>query len=298
MRSAPSSARRVPAVVISGFLGSGKTTLVRRLLDDARATGVRLAVISNEFGELGIDRSLFAAAGDDALVELAGGCVCCQLSNDLLDTLQRLREEIDPDRIVIETSGVALPSETSLNFYRDPVRSWIGDDIGVVVVNAEQVAEGRDLAGTFEDQVSSADMIVLNKVDLVPATDLPAIEARIRDIEPEAPILRAELADVDPRLLFVPRSERRGVSRPAMQEHSHEHFDADEIRFPETASREEVEQRLTALAPLRAKGFVRTTSGLFLVQGVGRRIQLEPVDYPIPDDMRGRVVVIRRRAHP
>ena len=147
---------RTPALVISGFLGSGKTTLVRCLLETAQAEGTRVAVVSNELGELGIDRALLGR-GDEAFVELEGGCVCCELSNDLIDTLQMLREKVNPDRIIIETSGVALPFDTTLNFWREPISTWIGDDMAVVVVNAEQVAEGRDLAGTFEDQVSSAD---------------------------------------------------------------------------------------------------------------------------------------------
>ena len=108
----------VPVLVVSGFLGSGKTTLVRWLLEQAQATGVRMAVISNEFGELGIDQALL---GDRqaAYVELAGGCVCCQLSDELLQTVEELHQRTSPDRIVVETSGIALPSETLLTFWRE-----------------------------------------------------------------------------------------------------------------------------------------------------------------------------------
>ncbi len=98
--------RRVPALVLSGFLGSGKTTVVQHLLRDAAARGIRIALISNELGELGIDRALLGQGGE-SYVELEGGCVCCELSDDLLDTLVELKKEVDPDRFVIETSGVA-----------------------------------------------------------------------------------------------------------------------------------------------------------------------------------------------
>ena len=94
--------RRVPALVLSGFLGSGKTTLVKRLLEDAKENGIRVALISNELGELGIDRALLGQGGE-TYVELEGGCVCCELSDDLLETLVDLRREVDPDRFVIET---------------------------------------------------------------------------------------------------------------------------------------------------------------------------------------------------
>ena len=99
----------VPALVVSGFLGAGKTTLVRHLLEEAQAQGVRIAVVSNEFGELGIDQALLGNQAGQSYVELEGGCVCCKLSDELVTTLQRIREEVHPDRIVVETSGVALP---------------------------------------------------------------------------------------------------------------------------------------------------------------------------------------------
>ena len=98
----------VPALVVSGFLGAGKTTLVKHLIADAQQQGLKLAVVSNEFGELGIDRALLQEEGGPGYVELEGGCVCCQLSGELLKTLQNLWESIHPDRVVVETSGVAL----------------------------------------------------------------------------------------------------------------------------------------------------------------------------------------------
>lgn len=142
--------RPIPVLIVSGFLGSGKTTLVRHLLADAQRSGDRVAVISNEFGALGIDQALLGAS-EGAYVELEGGCVCCQLSDELRDTLQMLRERVNPHRIIVETSGVALPSDTQLQFWREPVCHWVEDDVAAIVVNAEQLLEGRDLHGTFED---------------------------------------------------------------------------------------------------------------------------------------------------
>jgi len=286
---------RIPALVLSGFLGSGKTTLVQRLLADARARGIRIALISNELGELGIDRAMLGRGGE-SYVELEGGCVCCELSDDLLNTLVELHRDVDPDRFVIETSGVALPYDTQLNFWREPARDFIGDDIAVVVVNAEQVLEGRDLEGTFEDQVQSADLLVLNKLDLVPEAARAEVEARLRAIEPEAPLVHAVHGDIEMDLLFPPDTrelDRRGPA-PKAPPHHHEQFVTSEWRPEPGLSRAALEAALAKENLLRAKGFVETAEGVRLVQVVGRRVEISPPDAPPPAEILGRLVLIRR----
>lgn len=294
---AVSAPRQIPALVVSGFLGSGKTTLVRRLLAEAQESGVRLAVISNEFGELGIDAALLGDRQED-YVEIRGGCVCCRLSDELVETLQKLRERVDPDRIVVETSGVALPFETQLNFWRDPIREWISDDVAVIVVNAEQVSASRDLDGTFEQQVSSADVLVLNQIDRIGAGEVDAVEARLRELEPEAPIVRAEHAAVDPALLFPPDPDelrrRRRLTRPAPAPHTHDRFDAEEITVEPGIGEAALLGRMRKLGAVRVKGFVQTDAGPRLVQGVGPRVDLTAPDIAPPVALLGRLVVIRR----
>jgi cobalamin biosynthesis protein CobW len=282
---------RIPVVIISGFLGSGKTTLVRHLLEDAQRSGTRVAVVSNEFGELGIDRALLGEGGQ-AFVELDGGCVCCQLSDELVETLEQLRRDYAPDRIVIETSGVALPYDTQLNLYREPVASWVGDDVALVVVNAEQLASGRDLEGTFEDQVTSADLIVLNQLDRVEEFLHDELEERLHVLEPEAPVLRCVRGRVDPRVLFAPDPVRVRAQSP--QPHSHERFESCELELDGVLEPSDVLERLRGPDVLRVKGFVRTPEGVRAVQGVGARIELEAAPDALDPALVDRVVVIRR----
>jgi G3E family GTPase len=288
---------RASALVVSGFLGSGKTTLVRALLADAQRTGVKAAVVSNEFGELGIDQALIGTLGD-GYVELAGGCVCCRLSDELVQTLQAIWERVRPDRVIIETSGVALPYDVQINFWREPVSKWVEDDVAVVVVNAEQLLEGRDLDATFEQQVSSADFLLLNKIDLVPDSELPRLAALLREIEPEAPLVYSLRGDVDPALLFPPdprglRARRRGAGADPPPHH-HEQFASQELRVEAGVDPDDLLQRLRATGALRAKGFVDTAGGLVLVQAVGARIELAEVDTAPPASLVGRVVLVRR----
>jgi cobalamin biosynthesis protein CobW len=238
---------------------------------------------------------------DEDYVELRGGCVCCKLSDQLVETLEMLRRRVDPDRVIIETSGVALPYDTQLNFWREPVAGWISDDVAVVVVNAEQLASGRDLEGTFEQQVSCADLLLLNQLDRVPEARIARLEAALREIEPEAPILRAVRAEIDPRLLFPPdpqgrRAERREAApaEPGHADHRHERFAAEEISVEPGLEAEELVARLRGGSALRVKGFVRTREGIRVVQGVGARLELAVPEAEPPAELVGRVVVIRR----
>jgi cobalamin biosynthesis protein CobW len=288
---------RIPVLVVSGFLGAGKTTLVSHLLQQAQAEGARMAVISNEFGALGIDQALLGQGGE-AYVELEGGCVCCQLSDELRDTLQMLWERIRPDRIGIETSGLALPFDTQLQAWREPICRWVDDDMAVVVVNAEQLFEGRDLEGTFEDQVSSADLLLLNKIDLVPPESLDRPESILHSMAPDTPVVRSIQGQVDPSVLFPPdlRALRAQPRTAAAQPipHRHESFLAYELPVEGGIDPGALVERLRDLGLLRSKGFVCTSHGLRLVQGVGRRIELLEPKFTPPAALVGRIVVIAR----
>ncbi|MEL6967339.1 MAG: cobalamin biosynthesis protein CobW [Pseudomonadota bacterium] len=201
------NAEKIPATVVTGFLGSGKTTLIRNLL--ATANGKRIALIINEFGDLGVDGDVLAGCGDetcteDDIVELTNGCICCTVADDFIPTITKLMaSDRKPDHIVIETSGLALPQPLVNAFNWPDIREQVTVDGVVTVVDSAAVAAGRfaddvqavqtqresdesldhesPLEELFEDQITCADMIVMNKTDLVPADDLPTVEIAIRD---------------------------------------------------------------------------------------------------------------------
>ena len=134
----------IPALIVSGYLGSGKTTLVSHLLADAQEQGIRLAIISNEFGDTGIDKALLDA-GADGLVELDGGCVCCRLSDALGETLRMILEDVQPDRLILETSGVALPGDVLVQFWRPPVDALVSEERVIILVDGHHFASGAEL---------------------------------------------------------------------------------------------------------------------------------------------------------
>lgn len=289
----------VPALIVSGYLGSGKTTLVGHLLRTAQAEGRRLAIISNEFGDTGIDKALLEA-GEEGFVELDGGCVCCRLSDALGETLRLILEDVRPDRLVLETSGVAMPGDVLVQFWRPPICDLVSDEVVVVLVDADRFSQTPDeeLDHTFLHQVEAADLLLLNKVDLVDEPTATECEARLARLTGGQPVIRSQHSEVNPDLLYPPdpsglRQNRRDPDAE-IAPHVHEQFTTREIHFPGVVTREQVITRVSAEGAVRAKGFVRTEQGVRLIQGVGKRIDWTDPHKDIAEELVGKVVIIHK----
>ena len=303
---------KVPCTIVTGFLGAGKTTLVRHVLENAE--GRRLAVIVNEFGDVGIDGDILKSCGiescpEDAIVELANGCICCTVADDFIPALKSLLDRPNPpEHIVIETSGLALPKPLVQAFNWPEIASRVTVDGVIAVVDGAAVFAGRfaddpealakqraedssvdhdnPLEEVFEDQLLCADLVVMNKADLMSTAERKDVAAQIgRTLSRSVKIVEVQNGKVPTSVLLGlgAAAEADLAARPshhdAEGEHDHEDFETFIVDLPVFDTPQQLVDRIKKIAEvhdvLRAKGFadVKGKPMRLLVQGVGSRIQ-------------------------
>jgi cobalamin biosynthesis protein CobW len=323
---------KIPTTIVTGFLGAGKTTLIRHLLENAH--GRRLALLINEFGQVGVDGEILRACGikgcpEENIIELANGCICCTVADDFVPAIESLlRLPQRPDHIVIETSGLALPKPLVKAFDWPAIRTRLTVDGVVTVVDGAAVAAGRfadnperlaaqrsadsalnhdnRLEEVFEDQLLCADLVVLNKIDLMSQAERTETRERIAALLPRgAKVVATSEGRVDVEVLLglEAAAEDDVASRrshhDAEDEHDHDEFESFAVEIGLVSDPERFVARLAAVAErhdvLRMKGFfaVADKPMRLLVQGVGKRFR-QHFDRPWrPDEDRaGRLVVI------
>ena len=264
----------LPVTVIGGYLGAGKTTLVNHLLRNA--DGLKLAVLVNEFGALPIDEDLIEAQ-DDTMISIAGGCICCSYGNDLIQAMMDLSKlDQKPDHILIESSGVAMPGAIASSV---SIMDGLHIDGVIVLADAETIksqAGNAYIGDTIDRQLSDADLVMLNKCDLIAEGQLNDLHSWVGGKAPNAAIVRA--SDV------------------AQSQDIHPHADAFEtkvITFDHPCDAQAVAERLAGadLNLIRAKGFVPTADGLRAIHVVGRRWAVSDA----PTGVKSGVVVIAEK---
>lgn len=306
--------KKIPVTIVTGFLGAGKTTLVRHVLSNNN--GRRIALIVNEFGDVGVDGDLLSGCGDEAcggddIIELANGCICCTVADEFIPTMQALLARYPkPDHIIIETSGLALPQPLVRAFNWPQIRSGVTIDGIVSLVDAAALSEGRfaadekllaaqrqsdemfdhetPLGELFEDQLVCADMVVINKTDLVSKGMLEQVEKQIEiHMRKGTKIIRAVNARVDVAVLLGmnmnSQDDLEGRQSHHEKEHDgdlHEHddFESFSLTLPpfvsKTALLDRIEKAIIEHDILRLKGFaaISGVSARLVVQAVGPRI--------------------------
>lgn len=306
------NSEKIPATVITGFLGAGKTSLIRNLIENAN--GKKLALIINEFGDLGVDGEVLKGCGnenctEEDIVELANGCICCTVADDFLPTIQSLLDRDEkPDHIIVETSGLALPKPLVRAFGWPEVRTQVTVDGVVTVIDGpayrdglfasdpEQVQAQREadenldhdspLEELFEDQLNCADLILLNKSDMMEDGELSdTLEDIQGQIRPSVKIVKTRHAQIDANVLLGIEASAeddldvRKSHHDDHDDHEHDDFESFVVSLPQPDTAEEVVAKLENCIAnhgiLRAKGFidVKGKDMRLVIQAVGNRIQ-------------------------
>jgi len=308
--------RKIPATVITGFLGAGKTTLIRHIL--ANANGRRIALIINEFGDLGIDGEILKGCGDatcrdEDITELANGCICCTVAEEFIPTMEKLLARSDaPDHIVIETSGLALPQPLVRAFNWPEISTRVTVDGVVTVVDGKAVAEGlfahdpaavdaqrkademldheTPLSELYDDQIACADLIVVNKTDLLEQAEADQLVTRLREQARDGvQVVRSTMGRLPVDVLLgmnagaetdmAGRAAPHHDSEAGEHDHDHDEFESFVVTRPEiddpaiwVAQLSEIIRRFNIL---RLKGFASVAGKpmRLTVQAVGPRVE-------------------------
>ena len=324
-----SSLEKVPVTILTGFLGAGKTTLIRNLI--LKNKSKKLAVIINEFGDLGVDGEIVKQCSDETcpeenILELANGCICCTVADDFIPTMKSLLEgQYIPEHILIETSGLALPKPLLKAFEWPEIRSRLTVDSVLAVVDAEAVVNGifapqmsteleekqnqtyveheTPLSEVFEDQINCSDVVLLTKPDLVKNIS-DARNIIIKEMERNVPILEVQNGDIGADVILGVNAaaetdlDNRRSHHDGFDDHEHDDFDTFSITVPKILDVEKFKIVLETLIRendiLRIKGFLRVESKPLnlLVQGVGKRLSVNFTDTKIPVENTGNLVFI------
>ena len=324
-----SSLEKIPVTILTGFLGAGKTTLIRNLI--LKNKSKKLAVIINEFGDLGVDGEIVKQCSDETcpeenILELANGCICCTVADDFIPTMKSLLEgQYIPEHILIETSGLALPKPLLKAFEWPEIRSRLTVDSVLAVVDAEAVVNGifapqmsteleekqnqtyveheTPLSEVFEDQINCSDVVLLTKPDLVENIS-DARNIIIKEMERNVPILEVQNGDIGADVILGVNAaaetdlDNRRSHHDGFDDHEHDDFDTFSISVPKILDIEKFKIVLETLIRendiLRIKGFLRVESKPLnlLVQSVGKRLSVNFTDTKIPVENTGNLVFI------
>ena len=327
-----SQASKIPVTIVTGFLGAGKTSLIRHVMENAG--GRRIALLINEFGDVGVDGDILKSCASDscpenAIIELPNGCICCTVADDFLPAMETLLAMPGRfDHIVIETSGLALPKPLVKAFDWPAIRSKLTVDGVIAVVDGPAVATGdfaddtdaiakqkaeiglidhdNPLAEVYEDQLLCADLIILNKTDQMSDAEKIRVRADItKEISRAVQIIETAHGRISPDILLGLNAAtetdiaNRKSHHDTEEEHDHEDFESFIVTIPECIDAATLHDRIISASAeygiLRVKGFVRIAGKplRYLVQAVGNRVSGH-FDGPATG-MEGRVVVIGRK---
>jgi G3E family GTPase len=270
--------------LITGFLGAGKTTLIRHLLSSGFSAEARVAVIVNEVGEIGIDGSVIDRQdGQDVdVMELTSGCICCTIKTDFFKAVQEIHKTINPSHLIVEATGIAQPGDMFDILCQEPVSDFSQLKSVITVVDAG-FFEAREVLGTFYDnQIKCADIIILNKTDQVDADRLEQIKTVLSDLNAESHLLSAQhcAVDTDELLGLSARQQERTPGDLLFHQREQGGFSSFTFEDRRQMDKQKLDQFLESLPPnlFRCKGWVRLADGSKLLNYTGGSYRYEPGD--------------------
>jgi G3E family GTPase len=269
-------------ILVSGFLGAGKTTLVSHLLRSRPEESGKLAIIVNEVGEVGVDGALLSGQNVD-MVELTSGCICCTIQTDFLRAVEEIRNRIDPDFLVVEATGVAQPGDMFDILFHPPLSEFASLRSLVTVVDAD-FFKARKVLGTFyENQIRFADLLILNKIDLVDTGRAKEIQDFLGRTNTRARILCTQNCVVDPSQLFQAYANEQNKRAERIEKHHNHHewgFQAFSFQDEVIMDRERLVKFLESLPGtlFRLKGWVRFPEETIFLDFTAGRYRMEPSD--------------------
>jgi G3E family GTPase len=293
-QQAPSEEKMVPVTILTGFLGSGKTTLLNRILKEEH--GQRIAVIENEFGEVGVDNDIIET-GDEQIVEMNNGCICCTVRGDLIRILGTLKDKRDKgevrfDRVVIETTGMADPGPVAQTFFTDEeIGNYYLLDSIITLVDAKHAPKQLDEFHEAQEQVGFADRILMSKTDLVSEEDAAKLSSRLKKMNPRAPINKVHFGNAP----IAEVLDIRGFNLNAILELDpeflksidHEHHDEVEsfvFRADKPFDGQKLESFLSGMIQVYGPDLLRY-KGILWMKGNPRRVVFQGVHMMMGGDM-------------
>ena len=275
--------RKIPVTVITGYLGSGKTTLLNHILTGQNKR--KVAVIVNEFGEVGIDGQLIEQDGDEQLIEFNNGCLCCTVRGDLIETIGKLRQRGgELDAIMIETTGLADPAPVASTFFvSEEVRADTRLDAFITVVDAVNLERNLEQSVEAQEQVAFADIVIVNKTDLASEEQLKRIERRVRALNPLARMHRSAHSVIDLDLILNVNAFQLGaklqVDPAFLDDHEHEHDPAITSIVLREDRPIDMNRFMSWMAPLLQREGDRylRTKGVFNAKGFDQRVVFQSV---------------------
>jgi G3E family GTPase len=274
--------KKIPVTIVTGFLGSGKTTLVNHILKEQH--GRKIAVIVNEFGEIGIDGQLTIADDDEQIVEFNNGCLCCTVRGDLVRTLEDLTQRADLDAVLIETTGLADPAPVASTFIvAEEIKSKFSLDAFITVVDARNLQQNLKDSHEAQEQVAFADIILINKIDLVSPQEIARVKQQIWELNPIAKIYETTHSSIDLSLILDTKAfdleVKLEVDPSFLEDLAHEH-DATIGSFA-LVSDQPIDMNkfmlwMNDLAQEKGEDLYRT-KGLFYAQGFPERVLFQSV---------------------